>query len=168
MKLEFQKKGFRNLKDRIEGYYFDVGILEDAEHKQAKESPMRGTPDLKTFAGGPARKITARGSGVQVSDVFIQNQERLGTNLLAEPFQKKNSEIIRFTHEFLSHVMGKPKTRRVENLIQAIVRNPILRQDYGGNRAGTADAKGFDRHLIDTAQMFRRITAKITKVVGRV
>jgi hypothetical protein len=53
--------------------------------------------------------------------------------------------------------------QRVLNLLQAIVRNPILKHQYGPNTSATADAKGFDRHLFDTGKMFKSIKAIITK-----
>jgi hypothetical protein len=70
---------------------------------------------------------------------------------------------MKFTKSFIDLVMGRVPIKRVENLVQAIVRNPILRQDYGTNEARTADAKGFDRHLIDTSQMFRALKARARK-----
>lgn len=54
--------------------------------------------------------------------------------------------------------------KRLENLLQAIVRNPILRLEYGKNTATAADNKGFDRHLFDTGQMFKAITARAKRV----
>lgn len=90
--------------------------------------------------------------------------KRLGINILWEPFQKPNSEILRFTTSFLKMAIAKQNTQRVVNLLQAIVRNPILRQEYGANTSSTADNKGFDRHLIDTAQMFKAIKARVKRV----
>lgn len=145
-------------------YTFEVGILNDAEHKQAQEHGIHDTPDLKSYAGGPIRKTTRKPSGKSISQVFKDNQERLNTDMLKEPFQKKSSDIIKFTDAFLKMVFSpKSMTKRVENLLQAIVRNPILRGDYGDNTATTADNKGFNRGLIDTAQMFKSIRARVIK-----
>lgn len=54
--------------------------------------------------------------------------------------------------------------KRVENLLQAVVRNPILKLEYGDNTAITADMKGFDRHLFGTGQTFKAIKAKANRV----
>jgi hypothetical protein len=47
--------------------------------------------------------------------------------------------------------------------LQAIVRNPILRGDYGKNKKETIKRKGFDRYMIDTGQFFNSIIARVTK-----
>jgi hypothetical protein len=51
----------------------------------------------------------------------------------------------------------------MENLAQAIIRNPILRGDYGSNSALTRKIKGFDRFMFDTGQLFQSIKAKVLK-----
>jgi hypothetical protein len=150
------------MRKRFNRYEFDVGVLQDKPHYQAIDATP---PDLKTYAGGPARKISKVLSGKTIGDVFTENMQRLGIDLLREPFDKKSSDIIKFSKAFMAMAIsnGKIGRKRVENLLQAIVRNPILRGDYGPNNGATADAKGFDRHMIDTSQMFRAIRAKITK-----
>jgi hypothetical protein len=49
------------------------------------------------------------------------------------------------------------------NAIQAIVRNPILRGDYGRNNLFTQKVKGFNRLMIDTGQFFNNIKARVFK-----
>lgn len=153
----------KRLSKRIEKYEFEVGILEDKEHKNPKTSTTFGEQDLTSFAGGPARKKSSIGSGQKISEVFNANQMRMNTNLLLEPFENKSSDIVKFTKEFLKLVFDASYTRRVENLLQAVVRNPILRGDYGENSSFTADQKGFNRLLIDTAQTFKAIKARVVK-----
>lgn len=165
-KIELSKGFAQRLASRIEQYEFEVGILQDGPHFQPVETSLFDTPELGQYAGGPVRKKTREDSGKTISQVFVENMERMNTDLLAEPFRSsKNAEIMRFTQAFLRMATGgKITTKRVENLLQAVVRNPILRQDYGGNTAATADAKGFDRLLIDTAQMFKSIRARAKRV----
>lgn len=155
-------RGFgKRLARRIEKYEFEVGILNDKAHKLAKETPFGETPDLGVYAGGPVRKLSGEALGISVGDVLVDNMQRMNTDLLREPFQKTSSDINKFTKGFLNFAFGRVSKRRVENLLQAIVRNPILRGDYGGNSAFTADVKGFDRFLIDTGQMFKNIKARL-------
>lgn len=164
MQLKLNPRFANKLQKKIGKYTIDVGILNDGEHMQAVESRLHEVPSLSTYAGGSIRKKSAKSSGKTISDIFIENQERLDKDFLREPFLKKSSEIIRFSEAFMKMIMGsKSMTKRVENLAQAIIRNPILRGDYGGNTASTADAKGFDRGLIDTAQMFKAIRARVVK-----
>lgn len=154
------------LQKRVEGFEFEVGILDDKPHKEPAPE-VNGQPQLSTYAGGPVTKMSRTDSDKSIGEVLIANMERLNINLLLRPFQEKNSDIIKFTNEFLKMVVQKPgvSMKRVENLLQAIVRNPILKQEYGKNKATTADAKGFDRHLINTAQMFKSIKARVKKRV---
>lgn len=156
----------KKLQGKIEAYEFELGILDDADHYQAKHPKnVYETPDTKTYAGGPASKMTRDKSGMSIAEIFIDNMKRLNIDLLRRPFKERNDDIIKFTQAFLKMALSENLSiKRVENLLQAIVRNPILRQEYGRNSSETADAKGFDRHLIDTAQTFKAIKARARRV----
>lgn len=166
IKLSVGNSFAKKLQKRINGFEFQVGILEDGPHYNPVETKsIYDTPDLKTYAGGPARKQTRTAGPLTIGEIFIKNMERLNINLLQRSFQERNSDIIKFTNEFLKLAVKRTdiSVKRLENLLQAIVRNPILKQEYGQNSSIAADNKGFDRHLIDTAQMFKAITARMTK-----
>lgn len=157
MKIEISKSFANKLKGRIERYEFEVGILQD-------KTRYLPTEEIRQYAGGPVLKQARQKSEQTNSQVLKENMKRLNINLLARPFQETSSEIIRFTKEFLRMATGsKVSNKRIENLLQAIVRNPILRQEYGENSASTADLKGFSRHLFQTGQMFKAITAKVIR-----
>ncbi len=165
MKMNLGRSWSKNLKRRVEGVEFEVGILEDKAHMDPVEQGFFGPPPTKSYAGGPVRRTSRRSAGLSVGEVLVKNMERTNHNFLLEPFKKRNSEIIKFTTYFLRYIVGKPgaSLKRIENLLQAIVRNPILKQEYGPNNATTADNKGFNRHLFDTGQMFRAIKARVIK-----
>lgn len=151
---------------RIEGFEFEVGVLDDKPHYDPVDTPRFGQPEIKQYAGGPARKQTRTQGPLSIAEIFIANMERLGINLLLKPFQDESSELRKFTTAFLKLATGDKgmNMKRVENLLQAVVRNPILRQEYGKNSGAAADNKGFDRHLIDTAQMFKNLKARASRV----
>jgi hypothetical protein len=88
-------------------------------------------------------------------------------NYLVKPFRSRNDDIIKFSKAFLDYCVGKEKEKRVINLLQAVVRNPILGQRYGRNSPATIRIKGFNRLLIDTAQFFRAIQAKVINIRKR-
>ena len=163
MKAIFGNGFVKTLQKRVESYEFEVGVLDDKPHKEAKDTD-RFNPQLGTYAGGPVRKTIPNVGPNSTGEVLVANMERLNINLLREPFQKESSDIMKFTRAFLRSALAQKSMKRVENLLQAIVRNPILRQEYGPNRPSTADAKGFDRHLIDTAQTFKAIRARAKRV----
>lgn len=166
MKLEFGKSFAKKLKGRVEQYEFEIGILENKPHRNPVETTLFGQPELGSYAGGPIRKSTRETGPESTAAIFVQNQERLNINLLLRPFQEQNSDIMRFTKTFMEMITRRPNIpkKRLENLLQAIVRNPILRQEYGSNSSQTADNKGFDRHLFDTGQMFKAIKARANRV----
>jgi len=166
MRVEFGSSWTKKLKGRIERYDFEVGVLEDKVHMDPIVQGRFDEPDLKNYAGGPVRRTSRQKGSLSVGNVLVENMKRLNINILQRPFQERNSDILKFTDYFLKLVVGgKASVKRLENLLQAIVRNPILKQEYGSNKSSTADEKGFDRHLFDTGQMFRAIRAKVKRRV---
>ncbi len=167
MKLTMGKTWGKKLKGRIEKYEFEVGVFDDKPHMDPVQQGMFEQPQLKNYAGGPVRRTSRNKGDKSVGQVLVDNMKRLNINLLLRPFQERNSDILKFTDYFLKLVTGRKgsSVKRIENLLQAIVRNPILKQEYGPNTSITADAKGFDRHLFDTGQMFRAIRARVKRRV---
>ncbi len=161
MQLKLDSKFKKNVEGRFGKYRFEVGILDDGPHKLARRGArgLKGEDVKGSYAGGPVRKKSSQDSGQSISDVSAANRARLGFNYLTEPFKKRSSEIIKFTEAFFKMAFGKSEKRRAENLLQAVVRNPILRGEYGPNSALTRKIKGFDRPMIDTAQLFKSIKA---------
>ncbi len=160
MKIELDKRFKKNLQGRFGKYSFEVGVLEDGPHYDAKTGKrgLGGQDVLSSYANGDIRKSGNKYSK-NISDVSKANRDRLGFNYLSEPFKNKSSDIIKFSREFFKLAFGRSEKRRCENLLQAIVRNPILRGEYGPQSALTTKVKGFDRPMIDTAQLFKSIKA---------
>jgi hypothetical protein len=162
--LKLDGRFMKQVKGRVEGHVFEVGILENSPHKEA----LSKKEGLTSLAGGPARKKSRANSGLTLSDVSESLRKESGINFYQRPFKMRtNKEILRFSKAFLKSVMtpngNMKEKRRVENLLQAIVRNPILRGDYGINKRATAARKGFNRFMIDTGQLFKGIKAKVKK-----
>lgn len=165
MKIQMPTFG-SNLKKSINRFEFEVGIIPDTNHFEPQHTSIGQAPELGDYAGGPVRKASRVKSELTTAEIFIENMKRLNINLLLAPFREKsNQDINKFTREFLKMAFSKGVTgrKRVINLLQAVVRNPILKQEYGPNRPTTADSKGFDRHLFDTGKMFKSIKAVISK-----
>lgn len=165
MNIKLGSDWSKKLAGQIDGWEFEVGVIEDKPHYEPVESKLFGKPALKSYAGGPAQQQSRKVGPLSTGEVLVENMKRLNINLLQRPFRERNSDILKFTDAFLKLALKRPgmSIKRVENLLQAIVRNPILKQEYGENKSATADAKGFNRHLIGTAQMFKAIIAKATK-----
>jgi hypothetical protein len=163
VKIELDKRFVKKLEGRFGKYSFEVGVLDDGPYLEPKrgERGLKGADVISQYAGGPVRQKTRRDSGQTISDVSRENRARLGVNYLAEPFKGKgkNSDLMRFTKEFFKLAFGRSEKKRCENMLQAIVRNPILRGEYGRNSETTKKIKGFERPMIDTAQLFRALKA---------
>lgn len=175
----FQKR----LRVVFQGYTADVGVLEDKPHKSPltmKEVYKRvRTQQTKTatlatrlafmkarfsqYAGGPTRKTSSSKTDGTIAEVSEKLRKQTGINFYTKPFKiSNNTEILKFARSFVElFLRGGASAKRVENLLQAIVRNPILRGDYGKNSQATAKSKGFNRYMIDTGQLFKNITAKV-------
>ncbi len=172
MQLKLSKGFAERVQARYDRFKMEVGILEDKPHKLPKERPPGAAgfnANLGTYAGGPVRKLGKAGP-LTVSQVSAANRDRLGINYLTEPFKKKDSTIIKFSTAFFKMASGRSTTmrRRVENLLQAIVRNPILRGEYGKQARSTTKEKGFYRPMIDTGQLFKAIKASVKAGPARV
>ena len=161
MELKLSRNFTKSMANKVGKYEFEVGVLGTVAHKE----PKSNKEPAGSYAGGPVRRKSSEGSEGTAGDILVKNMKRLNTNLLSEPFEKKNSDIIRFMKGFFNLVAKRGMSeKRLENLLQAVVRNPILKKKYGQNTSTTADNKGFDRHLIDTGQMFKAIKAKVKRV----
>lgn len=164
MKLEMERGFTKKLARKIERYTFEVGVLDDGPHYEGIEGVDDQPPAQKSYAGGPARKQTRVPSGLTIGEVLVKNMERMNINILLRPFEEKSALLVRFTNEFLKSALAAKSMKRVENLLQSVVRTPILKGEYGANSSIAADHKGFNRFLIDTAQMFKSLKAKAKRV----
>lgn len=157
--IKLDRRFYNQARGRFGKYAFDVGILNDKPHYEAVPGSLKG------YAGGPARRQSRVPSGKTIAQVSKELRTNLGINFYTAPFKaRKNRDILRFAKSFFLLCAGKQQRRQVENYLQAIVRNPILRGDYGSNSPLTAKIKGFDRLMIDTSQLFRAIRAKTRRV----
>lgn len=147
------------LKVKVNGYTFQVGVLQSKIRRKALP-PHLGS---KNMAGGPARKLGVYAS-ISNNEVSKHLRNYLNFNYLVKPFSKKTDDAVRMLKVFFDICFtenGATKIKRLENLLQAIVRNPFLRGDYGPNSARAILIKGFSRKGIDTGQLFKSITAKV-------
>jgi hypothetical protein len=160
-KAKLDGRFLKQARGRIERFYFEVGVLENKAHKVAA-SQKKG---LKNLAGGPARKIGRKKSGLTIAEVSERLRKETGINFYVKPWKSKaNADILKFIHSFMRMITqgGKLKEKkRLENTLQAVVRNPITRGDYGSNSPVTQKIKGFNRLMIDTGQLFRAIKARV-------
>lgn len=126
--------------------------------------PQSKDKGLKNFAGGPARKVSRTQGSSTTSELATKFENEY--NIFSAPLEnEKNYEVIKVLEYLVSwYFQGEDNRKRIENGAQAVVRNPILRGDYGHNSSKTIETKGFDRILIDTAQFFNSIIGDVDNV----
>ncbi len=145
----------KKISKQIGNYNFEVGILGDAP----KKMPKKGS--TKTYAGLKIAATGAASQKVSLAEVAKYTDNRF--KWLKKPFKiKGNKDVLKVVNEIAAQVFGKRSldNKRLENAVQAVIRNPILRGDYGHNAASTVKQKGFDKLGIWTGQMFKAIKAK--------
>jgi Tfp pilus assembly major pilin PilA len=139
----------------IGNYSFEVGVLQNEPKKTRKKGSSKSFAGLKVSASG---KVSPKVSLAEVAK-YTDNKFKW----LKKPFKlANNKDVINVVKELSKQVFGKKSidNKRLENAVQAVIRNPILRGDYGNNAASTIKAKGFNKLGIDTAQLFKSIKAK--------
>jgi hypothetical protein len=160
-KLQLDPKFKKNLRGKFEKYYFEVGILNDKEHK----NPKNKNYGLKDFYGKVARKTSNKTGSLTTAGISNIIREKYHFDYLAEPFKGggDSHDIMEFSKQFFKFCFGRTQAKRLTNMLQAIVRNPILRGDYGQNAVSTIRAKGFNHFMVDTGQLFKAIGARVMK-----
>ncbi len=143
---------------RLGKYDVEVGVFED--EKAAKWKKAR-----KNFHGGPANKIAGRSDKTTIKEVFAKWNLRY--QLLLAPLRAEgNKDVVEVIGRMIADLgtLGKQK-KEFLNAVQALIRNSIMRGDYGENSRKWAKAKGFNRLLINTGEMFKAIKARFAKRV---
>lgn len=167
MRLELDDRFKNRIKGTFEKYELEVGILEDKKYRKPMrgERGKKGKDVLTQFAGTTVRKATQQRTDVSLSEISKANRERY--DYLKKPFRSgKTPEIKKLLDDFFNFCFGRTESKRLENTLQAIVRNPILKKRYGQNSPLTKAIKGFDHIMMDTAQLFKAIGARV-KVRGK-
>jgi hypothetical protein len=155
MRINGVKNITKKIKKEIGNYNFEVGILQNEPKKLAKKK------STKNFAGLTISAVGKVSTKVSLAEVGKYNDQKF--EWLKKPFREKNNkDVLKVVNEIASQVFGKKSldNKRLENSVQAVIRNPILRGDYGDNAPATIKNKGFNKLGIHTAQLFKAIKAK--------
>lgn len=137
----------------LDKYQMEVGILEDAPKKIAKKGVY------KMFAG---MRVAAVGRETKGSLVEVARDLDKRFHWLERPWRIPQNQAVQEVVNMIAESCNKnhANKQRVLNGTQAVIRNPILRGDYGTNSAKTAQEKGFNKLLIWTSQFFQAIKAR--------
>ncbi len=155
MELKIQNLS-KKLAFKLDKYQVQVGLLEDQKRKQPKFG------EFKTYAG----KTLLREGKVSNGASLVEVAEYLDKNYkwLRKPFLlKNNKEVVLVLNDIVKDMNGQDLKQRILNGFQAVVRNPILRGEYGINTSPWARKKGFNQLLMMTGQFFKNIKARFKK-----
>lgn len=160
--IQIDLKTVAQLQKQIDSYNIQVGVFNNVPRKR----PDTGkNTRIGSYAEGPVR-LGRKNDTSMSADVATELQQKY--HWLDRPFRASSAqskETIAFANYFLSAIAKgekKPDTlRRIANLVQAIVRNPITRGEYGSNSQFWAKVKGFNRLMFDTGQFFKSIIARV-------
>lgn len=142
---------------RLKRFDVNVGVQTDGPSAYAKNGVQAGQ-----LAGGPRNRQAGPNKTVTVRALMEQFNERY--NLLLAPWRATaNKDVTRVVKEIARNLKTKGDLRRFINAAQAVVRNPIVRGDYGENSAKWARIKGFNRLLINTGKFFNSIKAWLVR-----
>lgn len=141
------------IQQELDKYGVEVGIFEDRPAANWKK-------EQKQFAGGPANKVAGK-SEASLQEIFKKFDVEF--NLLLSPWRNPdNDDVVKLIGQMIADMSVNGNRRQpFLNAAQAVVRNPILRGDYGENSKEWAKKKGFNRLFINTATMFKAIIARM-------
>lgn len=152
----------RRVKKKIQAAFAggsaEAGVLKDGPHRRA-QSKKKGFDNL---SGNRIRKKSRKVDGTigQVSERIRKNQ----VDYLRRPFDKDGTKTIReMKKSFFAYMQGKGTKKEAEAALQLVIRDPIFRRKYGPNSPKARKNKGFSWRLVDTAQFFKAIIARVKK-----
>lgn len=166
-------KGFEKyITGQVGKYQFQAGLLQNKPHYAPLKTLLgyqNGKPVFQkhwySYAG---KKLLRQGKkpdgtlwkiGQKMDDAFMW---------LRKPFTlAKNADLLAVINFIVDNLNGKGNQQRILNAIQAVIRNPILRGDYGRNSQKTAKEKGFNQLLMATGQLFKNIKVRFLRNVQK-
>lgn len=155
MELKIQNLS-KKISFKLKKYEVQVGVLEDAR----RNKPLFG--QFKSYAG----KTLLRESGVSTGATMAELAKFLDKKYkwLRKPFLiKNNKEVVLVLNDIVKDMNGQDLKQRILNGFQAVVRNPILRGEYGKHSSKWEKQKGFQQLLMMTGQFFKSVKARFKK-----
>lgn len=146
----------KKLAFKLDKYQVEVGLLSDKVRKKPKFGKF------KNYAG----KTLLQEGGISKGAKIVELAEILDKKYkwLRKPFLlKNNKEVVLVLNDIVKDMNGQDLKQRILNGFQAVVRNPILRGEYGFHSSKWAKKKGFNQLLMMTGQFFKAIQARFKK-----
>lgn len=167
---------FTDLEKEVKSFnqhHIRVGILDKS--KMVKRADHE--KPLKSFQGKQASRVMTGNkgkTGLKLTKLAEYLDTRYGVFSKAE-YNFSNQDVVRVTNElvklFNAGNQSPEQIRRIESAARALIRNPILRKDFGSNARSTiyggvgynghrVGGKHFDWPMVDTGAFFNSIKAQ--------
>lgn len=162
MKLNLDTKKFAKGLLSINDQSVRVGVLNRGKKANNAKRPLNKLALTNKVKRNAA---TTKGSGKNPKLIQIMAMLNKEHGMLDKALEVAgNKEILELADLFVELGLDKKgdlvRIRRIQNLCRAIVRNPILRKEYGNNKPSTVKSKGFDQLGINTGTLFKNIEAR--------
>lgn len=143
----------KKLAFKLDKYQVEVGLLSDKPRKKPKFGHYKAYAGKTLLQEG---KISKGATNIEVAKELDKRYK-----WLRKPFLlKNNKEVVLVLNDIVKDMNGADLKKRILNGFQAVVRNPILRGEYGLHSAKWAKIKGFQQLLMMTGQFFKAIQAR--------
>ncbi|GLT13902.1 hypothetical protein [Vibrio algivorus] len=156
---------YTDLEKEVESFnqhHIRIGILD--KNKVVKRADH--DEPLKSFQGKQASRVMRGSKGktnLKLTKLAEYLDTRYGVFSKAE-YHFANQDVIRVTNElvklFDAGNQSPEQIRRIESAARALIRNPIMRKDFGSNAHATISGKHFDWPMVDTGAFFNSIKAQ--------
>ena len=154
----------------LDAYEVEVGILPEMYDKKAnKPKGKKAGTHYSRLAGGLVR-YRRKNSKATIGQVEGWLDDRYGWLQKVIDEDNENEADLKEVIKRLSSLFGKDDEslkKRYLNACRALVRNPILRKEFGSNAPSTIKQKGFDHPMRDTGKFFKAINAQFVRKGGK-
>lgn len=162
VKFDIEMSGVEIALDQFQAQRVRVGVLDRGKVARKAKSKKAGLAVLNG-GSGQKRKINTSKSGrtnLKLTELAKFMDGKYG--FISDAFYKSGSKELRILFDdFALMLTGKRvNSRHIENSAIFVIRNPILRMEYGRNARSTEQTKGFNRPLVDTGTLFSNIKAE--------
>jgi hypothetical protein len=156
---------------RINTRAVTVGVLDKG--LMSKKADYRGSP-IPWLGGRTGSQVKGRMLRRKVRTGKI-GQSKLTMYNLSKILDKQralfswaliapdNKELLAIIEMFAKAELSPKNIQRLENACRSIVRNALLRKDYGNNETATIKRKKFDRYGVATGSLFNAIQAEYNR-----
>lgn len=137
-----------------------VGVLNKSAPAKRPARPLRQMALIPGVVRNAVdRKKNPRAAKLAQVAGWLEESRGLFSEAMDKAGNKQLAELVELFAKLAEQ--GDPTLiRRLENAARSIVRNPMLRKEYGDNADSTAKEKGFNHWGLNTGTLFKAIEAK--------